>query len=507
MDYQRTTENDAPTTNVDFIDLDAEEENEVMMSDGEIQSELEVIQRWTEAMGLKKRTSEGPNTLSNTPLSTLKFHSVVETTESKPNRPNVVVPECDVKDKAMIETKTSSKTFLATPKIKSVVVNPESPLNSSDVAASGVGDKNTNKIVKKLPKPGRNRKGSTKNEANKSDGSLKALLSKGLEQSRFNGPKQMNKDVTSTPTNVKRVRSADTTPDANKEQPNKLTKIQSEADRRSSLEEKSKYSLLVRRTLNLKVSALSKPLTDIELKTIRQFLIYQIEQALADRKEFIPIFTEPCKIGQDGVYVYCADQSCAMWVLYMVKGGIPEIYSKLVVVPHDMQMQFDPVFVNVRVVTTIPTRRPKDQILSDLGQLNKDLDTDRWRITNIRRKGSSNSTVYMRIDKRSFDTINAREGNKVNWILGPISIEKEVHKARPKKSNPQSETDVCGHTNVRATDQQFEPPTSSSVEGTSVGAKFTKNEGPKPIVLNRAGFNCWTTSTPTRAQSTTGQKM
>lgn len=92
------------------------------------------------------------------------------------------------------------------------------------------------------------------------------MLSKGLMQGRLNGSKlidkQASKDDIGTPTNVKRARSAETTPEADKGQPKKLAKQQGGGDQKAP-EEKSKYSLLDRRTLNLKVCASSRPLTGI----------------------------------------------------------------------------------------------------------------------------------------------------------------------------------------------------------------------------------------------------
>lgn len=174
----------------------------------------------------------------------------------------------------------------------------------------------------------------------------------------------------------------------------------------------------------------------------------------------------------------------------MAIGGIPDISSKLVVLPHETQLQFDPYFVNVRVVMTIPTKKPGDVSLSDLAQLNKDLNIERWRITRIRPKGSSSSKVYMRMDKRSFDTISARDGNYVNWILGPISINKEVHKAQPKKSNPQSVKDNSVATpNSGTVDRHLKPPFVESVEDTPVGAVgtiLTRNERSELSVSNKA---------------------
>lgn len=82
---------------------------------------------------------------------------------------------------------------------------------------------------------------------------------------------------------------------------------------------------MYRRTLNLKICASRRPLTSKELQNIKQFLAYQIEQAIEHLSNFIPMITEPCKIEKDGVYVHCADQACAQWIKHTADLAVPEI--------------------------------------------------------------------------------------------------------------------------------------------------------------------------------------
>lgn len=226
----------------------------------------------------------------------------------------------------------------------------------------------------------------------------------------------------------------DTTLEGVNRQPDKLAKQQFASDQITK-EETSNRNRLVQRTLNLKICLPFRPLSSNEMQIIKKFLRYQIEQALENKAKFIPIFTEPCKIEKDGVHVFCSDQTCAEWVKFIAITGIPEIVGKLTVLPQETPLKFGPEFVSVRVVTCIPTKKPKDQILDNMAQLNKDLNTEKWQITKIRPKGPTSSTVFMRMDARPFDTICARNNNRINCILGPITIRKEEHK-QSKKPNP-----------------------------------------------------------------------
>lgn len=392
MEVTRETNNEASSANEEFIEMDTKEDS-ALMTDSEIQLELDVIQKWSESLNLKKKISK--ETLSKKPLST--------------------------------------------PKIQSVVVIPESASIRPNVEACQSGLKTGREP--KLPKRNKNRIGLTKNKANDSGNSsstLITLLSKGRTPVRKNASKptiQVDRNNGVTPVNGKRNRSAGTTPEANGTQPDKMAKLQGETNCKTP-DGTPRHSLMDRRNLNLKVCASRRPLTSKELQNIKQFLIYQIEQALEHRSNFIPIFTEPCKIGQDGVYVYCADETCAQWIKHSANMGIPDISEKLVTLPHETPVLFDPTFVTVRVYTTIPTQKPKDKILEDLAQLNRDLNTERWQIKRIRPKGPKSSIAYIRMDKRSYDTITVRDddGEKIiNWILGPIVIKRETHKPGPKK--------------------------------------------------------------------------
>lgn len=444
MDSKRETSSDVSSINEDFIEIDAKEDA-AEMTDNEMQVELDVIRRFEES--LSKKNMASVETLGNTPL--------------------------------------------ATPKIQSVVVIPE-PASRYPIAAKSPDGTKLKKPYK-ASNSNSNRIGLVKNKAKKSDGLSSPIMAsflKGNTSVSENAPKQiikpMEEDSVVTPVSSKRIRSAGTSPDEVHNQPDKLAKLQNGSERITPKKAAS-LSLVQQRTLNLKLCASNRPLTGKEMQIVKKFLIYQIEQALEHQSKHIPIFTEPCKIGQDGVYVYCADQACAQWVTYIAKTGIPEISDTLVTLPHTTPVQLNPDFISVRVVTTIPTRKPKDKILQHMAQLNEDLNTEKWGIRKIRPKGSNSSTVYMHMDKRSFDTITAKdEKNRINWILGPIEIRREEHKPRPNKIHPAStmgESKAAGH--HQPTESHFRPPSAGSVEGTprSTSLTINGNGGSKPKIL------------------------
>lgn len=425
MEGTRETASETSSIYEEFIEMDLKEDAEGL-TDNDIQLELDVIKKWGESFNLKGKPSEG--NLSKTPLST--------------------------------------------PKIKSVVVLPELASNRPNIAVSKSGSKTA--TVTKQPKRNKNRSVMAKSKAGSSEGSsstLMALLSKGKMPDREGAQNDKN-DL--TPVSGKRARSAGTTPEGNSKQPEKVAKFQ-DVPARKSPDATPKFNLLERRTMNLKVCAAQRPLTSKELHTIKRFLIYQIEQSLEHESDFIPIFTEPCKIGQDGVYVYCANQACANWITHMAATGFPEISERMVILPHETPVTLNPIFINVRVITTIPTRKSKDEILKILARLNRNLNTEKWRITKMRNKGSSNSTVYMRIDKLSFDMItNQAEEGRVNWILGPIKFKKETRESRPKKVK---KTEASDGKHLESAKRHFKPPSAGGVDNTTRSTMLNRNEG------------------------------
>lgn len=272
-----------------------------------------------------------------------------------------------------------------------------------------------------------------------SAGSLVAMLSKVTVSN--------SASAATTPTNPKRIRSAGTTPeDAQQQQmqPHKMVKTESQpipaTVENVNASGNQSYSMIVRRTLNLKICIAQRPPAGRELQTIKQFLQDKIENALTDRAPFLPIFKDVCKIGKDGVYVFCSDSRCAEWITKIVKAGIPSIDSQLTVLPQDTPLKFRPELVMVRTYACFPTKQPKEKIMDTIAQMNKQLDTQNWHIKRIRSKGSS-SMVYMRMDKRSFDNIQSQEG-KINWILGPITIRLEEHRTKPKPEYTTSATNL-----------------------------------------------------------------
>lgn len=445
MNHTTAVESDASSTNGDVIDMDVGE-NAAIMLDEEVQSELK---EWDEkrCKDQRKSTISGTKILGETPLATPKIPSVV------------VIPGSSLSHRLNIGMRRSS-----------------AELNSKS----------------EKPKRNRNRNGSAKSKASKSEGTLAALLSKFTMSSTSKESKQvdeqMSKIGSSTPENIKRIRSAGTTPEGGTNQPDKVAKFDTESSW-GALEVTKSRNSLERSTLNVKVSFSRRPPTGKELQEIKMFLQYQIEQALEHRADFIPLFSAPCKIGRDGVYIYCADLACEKWVTYIAKTGIPGFPDALVVVPQETQMKFDPTFVMVRVVSKIPTKQPKDKILDNLAQLNRDLNTDSWQIKSIRPKGSS-SMVYMRIDKRSFDTITER-GSTVNWILGPININMEEHNSRSKT---QTQTEILSSEADKSVNENkfrphSKPPSDRSVEHTPRGTGLTRNGESDPKGSNERSYH------------------
>lgn len=222
--------------------------------------------------------------------------------------------------------------------------------------------------------------------------------------------------------------------------------------------------MVVRRTLNLKICIAQRPPAGKDLQYIKQFLRDKIEESLENGASFIPIFKNVCKIGQDGVYVFCSDFQCAEWTTNIVREGIPSVDGHLTVLPQDTPLIFRPELVGVRTVSCIPTKQPKEKILNNLASL----DTQGWDIKRIRPKGSS-SMVYMRMDNRSFDTIQSQEG-KINWILGPINVKLEEHRAKLKPPNATSAPILDAATGKSLpVDSHLKPSPMRDVDGTPDG--------------------------------------
>lgn len=440
MDPTKTVEVETVTSNEDVIEMELNYNSEGM-SDGEVQAELVSLQE------AQKAESDDMNT-------------------------------------TVIECTATSATALATPKLKSVVVIPETSFRSDALFEKPPSAISKNETKETKVNRNRNRNGSTKRKTGKrvvdsSAGSLVSMLSKVTVSN------SISKAVTSTPNNTKRGRSTGSTPEVEKLQPNKIVKIHGPkappAVEGQEIPESKSYSMVVRRTLNLKICIAQRPPAGKDLQNIKQFLQSRIEDALTDRASFLPIFKDVCKIERDGVYVFCSDFRCAEWITNIVKGGIPSINEPLTVLPQDTPLKFNPELVMVRVVSNIPTKKPKDKILDILAQMNKDLNTSKWHIRNIRPKGSTTSTVHMRMDKKSFETIKA-QNNNVNWILGPITIKLEEHRSKSKLTNVSSVTNLVAATagNSVPGELHLKPPSNGSVDGIPKGPGLTRNGGSGP---------------------------
>lgn len=88
----------------------------------------------------------------------------------------------------------------------------------------------------------------------------------------------------------------------------------------------------------------------------------------------------------------------------------------------------------------IPTRKLNEFILSGLAQQNKNLDTSKWRIAHRRPKGATKSTLFLRMDRESFRTIED-QGMKVNWILGTVQLELERQGKNETPALPSNQMD------------------------------------------------------------------
>lgn len=366
----------------------------------------------------------------------------------------------NVMDTTVIECTAASQN-LATPKVASVVVFP-----------APAPDKPKNHSISKEAKRNRNRNGSSKRDARNSrkvsSNTLVNMLSKVTVS---NEGIATSKPVSSE--KAKRIRSGETTPDSGKS--SKQAKMEEPGQMKQS------YSLVVRRTLNLKICITDRPPMGKDLAYIKQFLHGKIEEALANGS-FLPIFNDVCKIEKDGVYVYCSDSLCVNWIYDVVKNGIPSLSSPLTVLPQDTPMLYRPEQIMVRTVTFIPTRQTKENILKNMAQLNSNLNTEKWRIKNLRPKGAG-SVIHMRMDKKSFDTIRGQQ-HKINWILGPIIINQETHQPKHGKAASAPDTVAAESTSALGTNH-FIPPSTEVVAGTPKEPGLTKYGGSGPKGYNK----------------------
>lgn len=107
--------------------------------------------------------------------------------------------------------------------------------------------------------------------------------------------------------------------------------------------------------------------------------------------------------------------------------------------------------------------------------LNKHLNTEKWRIVDLSPRGSG-SKVVMRIDKQSFDIIIKERNHEINWVLGPIVVEKETHNSKKKKSaSAPAKAAAVSHSKLGVT--HLTPPSQEVVEGTPKAPRLTVNGG------------------------------
>lgn len=116
-----------------------------------------------------------------------------------------------------------------------------------------------------------------------------------------------------------------------------------------------------------------------DLNKIKNFLVAKIEEAIEQKKEFVPIVNDNI-VKTDGVYVWCSDAPCADWLYKVVQNTIPDLTSNIVVVPQSQVLPITtiPKTSLVRTIVTVPTRKENSQILGIFAQLNKQLNTEKW---------------------------------------------------------------------------------------------------------------------------------
>lgn len=363
------------------------------------------------------------------------------------------------------------------PRVASVMVIPEATKRTMAdlIPKSGVPTIATNRTsADGTTKKNRNKNGSAKkkksfNKQKDSAGSLVSMLSKVTVSS---GVK--SNPVQGTP---KRVRSPDSEFDGDQSRPAKVLKIPKSVQPTTSRNsvaptQNVSYSDAARKTLHLKVCLADKQPVGKDLSNVKNFLNEKIEETIENRS-FLPIFNA-CRIGVDGVYLVCSDYSCAEWLTNIVKSDIPNVQSKLIILPQDEQVQLVETQTMVRVVACVPSRKSNEIILDTFAQHNKNLNTEKWKITSKRYKGAIRSTIFMRIDKESFEIIK-QQGNLINWILAEtIEVMKEHQKGKPRHGKTSSEAPQA--TVIRSSEsggqKRFNQPSSSEVMG-----KNSKNAG------------------------------
>lgn len=198
---------------------------------------------------------------------------------------------------------------------------------------------------------------------------------------------------------------------------------------------------------------------------IRKFLSEKVFQDI-EANSFAPTF-EDNRIGSDGLYLTCSNFSSSEWVIKTISSATEFKESKLVVVPANEVIQFTIAVKHVRVVTTIPTRKESHDILKALAHLNKNLNTEKWRITRKRPSGATKSIVYMRMDEQSYETI-AKQSHRINWLLGTIDVTLERHGKKPNDNHsPASEMAAPGDVNrgYQSRNHYVQPPPSGVWKG------------------------------------------
>lgn len=167
-------------------------------------------------------------------------------------------------------------------------------------------------------------------------------------------------------------------------------------------------------------------------QNIKRLINKKIEGALINRTA-TPIvkYMNP---KQDGVYVGCADSTCANWLHATMNGVVPweNCQGKLVVIPQTDSPKL------IRTVVCVPTTRSNDFILDIMAQLNQNLNVKDWIIKSRRPVGSGRSfktTLFIRMDTESVERLKPIN-YRLNWIGGTVQVNLERTQSKPQLENP-----------------------------------------------------------------------
>lgn len=148
---------------------------------------------------------------------------------------------------------------------------------------------------------------------------------------------------------------------------------------------------------------------------------------------------------QDQSYRDVAMKSLALKVCIGHNGiGVPKVKSKVIVLQQsEMALSMPQGPKMVRTEVCITSRKEKSKILDYFTQLNKNLNTEHWRISNFRFKGANKTIIFMRMDEVSYEQIKNQD-SRINWILEQVNVDIERTRSKPNKSSAASQASIAG---------------------------------------------------------------